>query len=130
MFPLGAGPFDGGVQRNPVDPGGVGRIAPEVRHGTPELDGDLLEEIVVIMRGERVSANRLEDQRLVPLYPLLEDFRLSFFGHFPGFALLVPKSIANITKGMPCLIFYGLIQGFGTNKMCQSYYFISSRAKN
>jgi hypothetical protein len=81
MFPLLPCPLDRDVERYTIYLGGGRRLAPERRNGMPHLNGDLLEEVVLIHRCCCVNPDDLKDHRFMPGKPIFEDFLLFALRH-------------------------------------------------
>jgi len=70
---LPAGPGDGCVQGHAIHPGRHGRFAAERIDGSPDLQRDLLEQILTVGVLEGVGMNDLEQDPFVARQPLVED---------------------------------------------------------
>jgi len=66
-------PRDRRVQRDAVHPGGNRGLTAERIDGPPDLQGDLLKEILAVGMLERIRVDHLEQDPLVACQPLAED---------------------------------------------------------
>ena len=66
---FGAFPNQGGVEGDPINPGAFLRVTPERRQGTPELQGDVLQQILSILRRRCESAHDFPEQASVVREP-------------------------------------------------------------
>src|SRR5690606_470566 len=64
LFPS---PSNRAIQADAIDPGGYRRVSTKIWNGAPDLSGDVLEQILLILRCERVGSDDLEKQALVAL---------------------------------------------------------------
>src|SRR5687767_5774829 len=81
VLPLFADPPDGSIQGYPVDPGSNGRFLPESRYGAPDLERDLLEQVILVHRCTGISPHNFKDEHFMLVEPLRKNLLLFLYGH-------------------------------------------------
>jgi hypothetical protein len=76
-------PTDSRIKRYAVDPGGNSRFMPERRNGTPHLDGNFLEQVILVHSRIAIGPHYFKDKRLMLTEPLIENVNLFSKCHFP-----------------------------------------------
>ena len=100
VFPLFPRPGDGCIQGYAINPRRDSSIPPKVGDRSPYLRGDFLEQILLIVRSERIRAHHFEEKSPVALEPLVEQPLLVIILHRIRFAiLLVANSDRILTTG-------------------------------
>ena len=82
--PFPAPPRQRGIESHPINPRCLPGLAAKRGDGLPELQADVLEQIILIRRCRRAATNHLQHQAQMGVEPLAEDGFLFVGGHGMG----------------------------------------------